>query len=132
MTGYLFLSRYARNSNGRLLRTQCGLGSRNHQPGLRSARPVDRPARIWLTFMPANVTPFCLPKNWKPIGSSFDEVRGRRAAKRRQLQYTGTLGVLAAGAGAGLLNLPSAMDRLRQTSFYIKQALLDQLIRNQP
>lgn len=60
----------------------------------------------------------------------IDEIRGRREAKRRQLSYTGTLGVLAAGAGRGLLDLRSAVDRLRQTNFYITQDLLDRIIEN--
>jgi predicted nucleic acid-binding protein len=62
----------------------------------------------------------------------IDEIRGRREAKRRQIPYTGTLGVLAAGANQGLLDLRSAVDRLLQTSFYIKQDLLDRLIGKQP
>lgn len=45
----------------------------------------------------------------------IDEIRGRRAAKRRQIVYTGTLGVLAAAANQGLLDLRSAVDRLLQT-----------------
>src|ERR1700687_4413637 len=61
----------------------------------------------------------------------IDEIRGRREARRRQLHYTGTLGVLAAGAKQGLLDLRSAVDRLRQTRFYITQDLLDRLIDDQ-
>jgi predicted nucleic acid-binding protein len=58
----------------------------------------------------------------------IDEIRGRREAKRRQLPFTGTLGVLAAGAEQGLLDLRSAVDRLRQTNFHIAQNILDRLI----
>jgi len=42
----------------------------------------------------------------------IDEVRGRREAERRQIPFPGTLGVLAAGAERGLLDLRSAVDRL--------------------
>jgi len=80
--------------------------------------------------MRANATPFCLPKNWEPIGSSSDEIRGRREAERRQLRYTGTMGVLSAGADHGLLDLRSAADRLRQTSSYITQSVLDRFLAN--
>lgn len=62
----------------------------------------------------------------------IDEIRGRREAKRRQLPFTGTLGVLAAGAEQGLLDLRSAVDRLRQTSFHIAQDILDGLVEGQP
>jgi len=53
-------------------------------------------------------------------------------AERRQLPFTGTLGVLAAGAEQGLLDLRSAVDRLRQTSFHIAQDILDRLVEGQP
>jgi predicted nucleic acid-binding protein len=60
----------------------------------------------------------------------IDEIRGRREAKRKQLAYIGTLGVLAAGADRGLLDLRSAVNHLRQTSFHISQDILDRLIGN--
>ncbi len=62
----------------------------------------------------------------------IDEVRGRREAKRRQIPFTGTLGVLAAGAERGLLDLRSAVDRLRQTTFHISPDVLDRLTEQQP
>ena len=61
----------------------------------------------------------------------IDESRGRREAKRRQLPFTGTLGVLAAAAEQGLLDLRSAVDRLRQTNFHIAGEILDRLIGGQ-
>ena len=62
----------------------------------------------------------------------IDEIRGLREAKRRQLPFTGTLGVLAAAAEIGLLDLRSAVDRLRKTNFHISQEILDHLIKDQP
>lgn len=62
----------------------------------------------------------------------IDESRGRREAQRRQLPFTGTLGVLAAGAEQGLLDLRSAVDRLRQTNFHIAQNILDRLSGSHP
>ena len=58
----------------------------------------------------------------------IDEIRGRREARRRHIPFTGTLGVLAAGAEQGLLDLRSAVDRLRQTSFRISAEILDRLV----
>jgi predicted nucleic acid-binding protein len=60
-----------------------------------------------------------------------DEIRGRREAKRRQLPFTGTLGVLAVAAEGGLLDLKSAVDRLRETNFHIAQEILDRLVKDQ-
>jgi predicted nucleic acid-binding protein len=58
----------------------------------------------------------------------MDEVRGRAEAKRRGIVLTGTLGILDAGAEAGLLNLPEALNRLRTTSFYVAPILLKRLL----
>jgi predicted nucleic acid-binding protein len=50
----------------------------------------------------------------------------------RHIPFTGTLGVLAAGAEQGLLDLRIAVGRLRQTNFHIAQAVLDRLMADQP
>lgn len=61
----------------------------------------------------------------------IDEIRGRREAQRRRLPFTGTLGVLAASAEEGLLDLRNAVSRLRQTNFHISGDVLDRLIGSQ-
>ena len=55
----------------------------------------------------------------------IDEAAGRTEAKRRQLRVTGTLGVLRSGAEQGLVNVPDLLERLKATSFYLNETLLN-------
>ena len=55
----------------------------------------------------------------------IDQAAGRAEAKRRHLRVTGTLGVLRAGAEQGLVNVPGLLERLRTTSFYLDETLLN-------
>jgi len=57
-----------------------------------------------------------------------DELLGRREAERRGLPVIGTIGVLREAADEGLLDLRSAIERLRQTSFHISPAILARLL----
>lgn len=59
----------------------------------------------------------------------IDEKRGRRAALERKIEITGTVGVLELAAGAGLLDLADAFQRVKQTDFWISHALLDERLR---
>lgn len=61
----------------------------------------------------------------------MDDLDGRREAERRHLPVTGTAGVLRAAAKLGLVDLRGALERLRSTSFYISQEMLDRLIRGE-
>jgi predicted nucleic acid-binding protein len=54
----------------------------------------------------------------------IDEAAGAEA-KRRHLRVTGTLGVLRAGAEQGLVNVPDLLERLKATSFYLDETLLN-------
>jgi len=58
----------------------------------------------------------------------MDERLGRREASRRNLRVIGTLGVLAQAAEQGLIVLPQAVDRLRQTNFHVAPELLQALL----
>jgi predicted nucleic acid-binding protein len=55
----------------------------------------------------------------------IDEAAGRAEAKRRHLRVTGTLGVLRAAAEQGLVNVPELLERLKATSFYLDETLLN-------
>ena len=55
----------------------------------------------------------------------IDEAAGRAEAKRRHLRVTGTLGVLRSGAEQGMVNVPDLLERLKATSFYLDEALLN-------
>jgi predicted nucleic acid-binding protein len=55
----------------------------------------------------------------------IDEAAGRAEAKRRQLRVTGTLGVRRTGAEQGLVNVPDLLERLKTTSFYLDETLLN-------
>lgn len=54
----------------------------------------------------------------------LDEKAARRVAAERGLRVTGLLGVLGEAATRGLVDLPSAIDRLRKTTFRCSPALL--------
>lgn len=58
----------------------------------------------------------------------IDEVRGRSAASQKGLAVTGTLGILDLAAEKRLLDLPSAIDRLRETNFHVAPVLLKRLL----
>ena len=55
----------------------------------------------------------------------IDEAVGRAEAKRRHLRVTGTLGVLRAGAERGLVDVPDLLERLKTTTFYLDEALVN-------
>jgi predicted nucleic acid-binding protein len=58
----------------------------------------------------------------------IDDSAGRLEASRRGIPNTGTLGVLRAAAIEGLVDLPSALDRLLATNFRISKALIGDLL----
>jgi predicted nucleic acid-binding protein len=58
----------------------------------------------------------------------IDETAGRNEAARRGLQTIGTLGILREGHQAGLLNLPTAINRLTATGFRVHPSLVQLLL----
>ncbi len=58
----------------------------------------------------------------------MDDQDGVTVARRRGLVVTGTLGVLDLAARRGMIDLAVAFERLKATSFYYRQGLLDDLL----
>jgi hypothetical protein len=59
----------------------------------------------------------------------IDERDGRDEARRRGLNVIGLLAVLDQGADRNLIDLPQAIERLRDTNFFVAQTLLDEILR---
>ncbi len=58
----------------------------------------------------------------------LDDRAARQVATRRGLTVTGLLGVLLEGANRGLVDLPEAIQRLRQTKFRASPHLLQSVL----
>ena len=58
----------------------------------------------------------------------MDEAAGRSEAARRGIPVTGTLGILRDAASAGLVDLPSALAKLKATSFQAPAGLIDAIL----
>ena len=58
----------------------------------------------------------------------MDDRDGVDVARRRGLAVTGTLGVLDLAARRRLIDLAAAFERLKATTFYYRQGLLDPLL----
>lgn len=58
----------------------------------------------------------------------IDETKGRRAAKLHGLRVVGVLGVLLDASLAGICELETAFDKLRQTNFRASESLYQQFI----
>lgn len=58
----------------------------------------------------------------------MDDRVGVTVARQQGLAATGTLGVLDLAARRGLVDLAAAFERLKATSFYYRQGLLDALL----
>jgi predicted nucleic acid-binding protein len=59
----------------------------------------------------------------------LDDKQARKAALERGLAVTGTLSVLEAAGQRDLINLPAALERLRQTDFRAPTQLVEDILR---
>ncbi len=57
-----------------------------------------------------------------------DEMAGRRVARSLDLRVTGLLGLLSKAAERELVDLPSAVQRLRETHFRVAERLLKEVL----
>jgi predicted nucleic acid-binding protein len=62
------------------------------------------------------------------VSNTSDDAPARQVAVERGLEVMGLLGVLAAGARRGLLDLSKAVASLQQTSFRASPQLLQSLL----
>ena len=62
----------------------------------------------------------------------IDDAAGRAVAARLGVTNTGPLGVLVAAGQAGIIDLRTMLDRLKQTNFRVSGALLDRLLDGTP
>ena len=69
-----------------------------------------------------------LAKELKAFAVLLDERQARKVARQHGLPVTGTLAVLEKAASAGLIDLPSAIQRLRKTNFRSHPRLLKDLL----
>lgn len=60
-----------------------------------------------------------------PTCSRLMKPPGAQRQSVRHLRVTGTLGVLRSGAEQGLVNVPHLLERLKATSFYLDETLLN-------
>ena len=59
----------------------------------------------------------------------IDDQRARRYARAFGVVTLGTLGLLEVAAARGLISLPAALEKLRRTSFFITDELIEAAIR---
>src|ERR1017187_3902510 len=77
---------------------------------------------------PGEVEALQLALKVKAAGVLMDDLDGRKAARRLGLSVVGTVGLLERAAEKGLINLPDAVARLRQTNFFIAPEVLNQVL----
>jgi predicted nucleic acid-binding protein len=60
----------------------------------------------------------------------IDDLDARTAAQQLNLPIIGTLGILYRAGITGLIDFPSAIAQLQQTSFHVSQTLVQQLLQD--
>lgn len=90
---------------------------------------VDRSAAITLDGLdPGEKDAILLAEQQGTVLIIIDDLLGRQVATARGLKVTGLLGVLDTAARRNLVDFPSAIARLRQTSFRASSTLIQSLL----
>jgi predicted nucleic acid-binding protein len=94
-----------------------------------SIQTVDRSAAITLDVLdPGEQDAILLAEQQSATLVIIDHLLGRQVATDRGLKVTSLLGVLDAAARQNLVDFPSAIARLRQTSFRASSTLIQSLL----
>lgn len=100
----------------------------NPPPWLVVHPDVDRQDAELMRLDPGERAAIALAQQLRADLVIIDERAARDMARARGLTVTGLLAVLAEAAQRGLIDLPQAIDRLRQTSFRASPRLLKELL----
>ncbi|WP_216351235.1 DUF3368 domain-containing protein [Leptolyngbya sp. 'hensonii'] len=60
----------------------------------------------------------------------IDDLDARTAARQLNLPIIGTLGILYRAGITGLIDFPTAIAQLQQTSFHVSQTLVQQILQD--
>jgi len=77
---------------------------------------------------PGEATAISLAELLNADGLLMDDRAGVMIARARGLRVIGTMGLLDAAAARELIDLPTAFELLRQTTFHYPRALMDELL----
>jgi len=127
---------------GRVLIPPAVLAELQHPETLDPVRQWFAQPPAWLQVLPPTVQPdlgldyldpgereaIALAEELKADQILLDEIDARKEAARRKLPFIGTLGVLRRAAQLDLVDLPSALARLQQTTFYVHPDLIRSLL----
>jgi predicted nucleic acid-binding protein len=69
-----------------------------------------------------------LAKELRAFAILLDDNEARRMAHQQGLAVTGTIGILEHAAALDLVNLPDAIGKIRRTTFYASDALLQKAL----
>src|SRR5438067_783629 len=106
-----------------LRRRSCGLGLRIRPSGveIRSAKRLIEARDISATDREA----IALAKELNASLLLMDDQRARRCAGSFGVVTLGTLGLLEAAAARDFISLPAALEKLRKTSFFVTDELIE-------
>jgi predicted nucleic acid-binding protein len=109
-------------------RRLCATGSRVRQAGLTCGRLIRAPTMAVAKLDEGEHAAIALALAVKAELVLMEDREGVGIARGRGLAVTGTLGVLDLAARRGLIDLAAAFERLKTTTFYYRQGLLEALL----